>query len=373
MSNVPDTVAKPPVVAVATIATDNEQVQILGPGPLLDDEGHLVAPGFATSLLLDYDRSKIAASKLRIKEWDYYLVNDDRYAVAFTIGDMGYISLVSASLLDFEQGTFITESTMGILPLGRLNLPKTSSAGVTAFADKRAVMRFEVAGGMRHLEVEFADFKDGQPLVAELVLDCEPHDSMVIATPWAQDPIAFYYNQKIIAMRPIGSFDLGGLHHDFDDANTFGLLDWGRGVWTHDNTWFWSAAQGRQGGHRFGMNLGYGFGDTRAASENMVFVDGIAHKLGRIDFGIPFDEESARFIGDRYELMKPWHMTDDEGRLDLRFSPEIDRCDFMDYKLVMSDQHQVFGVFNGWVQLDDGSRFEVKNLRGFAEAVHNVY
>ena len=95
----------------------NGQVRIVKPGPLLNDDGMLAQPGFATSLLLKYDRSRIAASKLRVKEWDYYLVNDDDYALAFTVGDMGYLALVSASLLDFRKGTFITESTLGILPL----------------------------------------------------------------------------------------------------------------------------------------------------------------------------------------------------------------------------------------------------------------
>ncbi|MBQ9067524.1 MAG: DUF2804 family protein, partial [Eggerthellaceae bacterium] len=32
-----------------------------------------------------------------------------------------------------------------------------------------------------------------------------------------------------------------------------------------------------------------------------------------------------------------------------------------------------FGVFNGWVKLDSGERFNVNDLRGFAEVVHNVY
>ena len=372
-SSAPSTTTASAVTAVATVETDNGQAQIMGPGPLLDDEGRLVAPGFATSLLLEYDRKRIGAAKFRIKEWDYYLVNDDKYALALTIGDLGYIALVSASVLDFEKGTFNTQSTLGILPLGKLHLPATSAKGVTEFADKRAVMSFEVADGMRLLRVEFSDFEDGQPLIAEVVLDQEPRDSMVIATPWAQDPKAFYYNQKIVGMRAVGTFTLGDLHHDFNEENSFGLLDWGRGVWTYDNTWFWSAAQGMQDGKRFGFNLGYGFGDTRAASENMLFVDGVAHKLGRLDFGIPFRDEAARHIVDRYELMQPWHLRDDEGRLDLTFTPQIDRFDFMDYKLITSDQHQVFGVFNGTVVLDDGQRIPIADLRGFAEVVHNIY
>ncbi len=360
---------------------DNAQVRITKTGPLLDDSGRLTALGYATSQLLTYNRKKVKASPLRIKEWDYYLVNDEDFALALTIGDMGYAALVSASLIDFADGTFTTQSTMDILPLGRLGLPASSSMGATTYRDKRASMSFEASNGMRHLKVTFEDFKDGHALDAEIVLDNEPCDSMVIATPWAEDPTAFFYNQKIIGMRAIGTFSLGDVRHDFLEKASLGLLDWGRGVWTHDNTWYWSAAQGRQDGHLIGFNLGYGFGDTSAASENMLFVDGVAHKLGRVDFGIPLAADSStstrrigeRPIGERFDLMSPWHFTDDEGRLDLNFEPQIDRCDFMDFKVVKSDQHQVFGRFTGTVVLDDGSTLSIEGLRGFAEAVHNKY
>ena len=349
------------------------QIRITEEGPLLTPEGTLAQRGWATQLLLQYDRSRIKASKLRIKEWDYYLVQDSEYALAFTIGDMGYITLVSASLLDFSAQTFITESTMGVLPLGKLNLPASSAQGVTQFADKRADMRFTVADGMRHLCVTFNDFKDGAPLVADIVLDEEPRDTMVITTPWAENPHAFYYNQKIIAMRAIGTFELGDLTHSFDESEALGLLDWGRGVWTYDNKWYWMAAQGYENGHRIGFNLGYGFGDTTAASENMFFLDGVCHKLDRVSFGIPVRDAAAKTGGEYYDLMAPWHFVDNEKRLDLVFTPTIDRADFIDFKVVISDQHQVFGLFNGWVVLDDGTRFEIHDLLGAAEAIHNKY
>ena len=66
-------------------------------------------------------------------------------------------------------------------------------------------------------------------------------------------------------------------------------------------------------------------------------------------------------------------MTDGEGRLDLMFTPAIDRIDYMDFKLIRSDQHQVFGTFDGTVVLDDGTRFPIEGLRGSAEVIHNVY
>ena len=45
----------------------------------------------------EYDRSRIKAGKTRIKEWDYYLIHNDRFGVALTVADNSYMGLVSIS------------------------------------------------------------------------------------------------------------------------------------------------------------------------------------------------------------------------------------------------------------------------------------
>ena len=362
-----------------------EQHRIVAEGMLHDGLGRLAEPGYATSLLLHYHRARIKARAWRIKEWDYYLINDDEYAVALTIGDLGYMGLISASVIDFDAQDFKTSTVMTPFPLGRFNMPSTSSNGVSEFSNNRVNFRFEVRDGIRKLRAVFKRFEGDQTLEIDALLDEEPRDSMVIATPWKENPQAFYYNQKIVGMRVQGSFKKGQVVHGFRSENSFALLDWGRGVWTYDNTWFWGVAQGWQDGHggdepgthRFALNLGYGFGDTSKASENMVFVDGIAHKIGRVDFGIPEKATSGQKhkkakMSDRFNLMAPWHITDDEGRLELVFTPSIDRKDMTNLGVVVSDQHQVFGVFDGVVLLEEGP-FRVSGLKGSAEVVHNKY
>ena len=143
-------------------------------------------------------------------------------------------------------------------------------------------------------------------------------------------------------------------------------LDWGRGVWTYDNTWFWSVAMGEAGGTRFGFNLGYGFGDTSAASENMLFVNGMAHKLSRVTFGIPQKDG-------RDDFLKPWRFTSDDGRFEAEFVPQIDRSAKTSLGILMSDQHQVFGVFSGKCRLEGGEELQFSNLSGFAEKVRNKW
>ncbi len=79
------------------------QHRMTAPGPLHDEHGRLAETGYATSLLKTYDKSKVAANRLRIKEWDYYCVCTDRFALALTIADNGYMTLESISLLFLDD------------------------------------------------------------------------------------------------------------------------------------------------------------------------------------------------------------------------------------------------------------------------------
>ncbi len=186
-------------------------------------------------------------------------------------------------------------------------------------------------------------------------------ETMVIATPWDKKH-AFYYNQKINGMRASGTMEYDGVTYTFDPKTDFGTLDWGRGVWTYDNTWYWGSGNTDIDGHHFGWNIGYGFGNTKAASENVLFYDGKVHKLEDVTFHIP--EEG---------YMAPWKFTSSDGRFEMDFEPVMDRAANMDFKIIASDQHQVFGRMSGTAILDDGTPIHIKDVLCFAEKVHNKY
>ncbi|MBQ9468920.1 MAG: DUF2804 domain-containing protein [Clostridia bacterium] len=336
--------------------------EITAPGLLLTEKGALRAPGWSRSQVQEYRRSMIGAPKFRIKEWDYYLVVNDGFAAAFTISDDGYIGLQSVSLLIFgEHPREHTETVLNAFPMGRLRLPENSSSGVTAYSDRRLQMSFEPKDGKRYLKCRFENFSQGKTLDAEIVLHQPPADTMVIATPWPKKH-AFYYNQKINCMRAEGRIVFDNKTYEFDPATDFGTLDWGRGVWTYDNTWYWGSGNTVVDGHTFGWNIGYGFGDTSAASENVLFFDGKAHKLDDVTFGIP---ESG--------YMDDWRFSSSDGRFEMTFKPVLDRAARMDFLVVASDQHQVFGRMSGRAILDDGAEVRISDVLCFAEKVRNKY
>lgn len=162
-------------------------------------------------------------------------------------------------------------------------------------------------------------------------------------------------------------YEYQGKTYLFQPENSFGTLDWGRGVWTYDNVWYWGAGQGMVDGKVFGFNIGYGFGDTSAATENMLFYDGVAHKLGEVKFHIPIGENGIEDYG------KPWIFTSSDQRFEMYFSPILDRSAYTSLGIILSDQHQVFGYFDGKAVLEDGTEINLKHFLGFAEKVRNKW
>ena len=57
----------------------------------------------------------------------------------------------------------------------------------------------------------------------------------------------------------------------------------------------------------------------------------------------------------------------------MEFEPVLDRAACLDYKVIVSDQHQVFGKMSGTAILDDGTKVKIRDVMCFAEKVHNRY
>ncbi|MCH5317569.1 MAG: DUF2804 domain-containing protein [Eubacterium sp.] len=336
---------------------------------LLDSNGNIAEPGFAKKLFWQYDRADIKAPKIRIKEWDYYYIGNQDYGLCLTLSDSGYVSCLTVSFLEYgEKPLQMNDSEIGVMPLGKLNMPATSEKGDTHAKVGTCDMHFENDGTVRHLYGTYDNYcNTKKSLIFDVKLTDFPEESMVIATPFDKDK-HFYYNQKINCMRAEGFFEFDGKRYEFNRDNaSLGTLDWGRGVWTYDNTWYWGSGQMvLEDGNVFGFNIGYGFGNTSAASENMLFYNGKSHKLEDITFNIPMKDGE-------YLYTEPWTFTSSDGRFEMDFKPIIDRQSPLDLKVICMLPHQVFGHMSGKAVLDDGTEIVIKDKLVFAERVHNKW
>lgn len=338
------------------------QNQIIEKSKLLNKFGNLKQKGWAKDLILDYRRKDIKLPSFMIKEWDYYAVLNDDFGIALTIADNGYLGLLSITVFDFTIPKEWTKSVMIPFSLGKFNMPSTSKEGNIQVSEKGMTILFEREEGKRTLTFKDNNFFEQKYIKGKIFLDVnEEHDSLVIATPFHKKK-RFYYNQKTNCQRATGGFEFGHKYFDFSKEDSFAVLDWGRGVWTYKNTWYWGSASGLIDGNLFGFNIGYGFGDTSLASENMIFYNGKANKLNELVFQIPEDS-----------YLKPWTISSSDERFEMIFEPVIDRNARTKVLFLESDQNQIFGHFSGKAVLDDGKIIKLEKFFGFAEKVTNAW
>jgi len=340
------------------VQPNTNQHEITSPSPLLDGHGSLNQVGWARHPLLDCNLENARstrvrfAQRFRLKRWDYYGVTSPAGYFSVTLADLGYAGLAFVYYVDFADGSFHEETIT--IPFGRgIMLPRNSDTGDSTFSNKHVQVAMRTEESARHVKVRWRDF-GGVPLVADLRYSVpRDHESTVVVVPIDGD--RFYYNRKINAMPVEGSIQIGDAVSVVNPDTSFGNLDWGRGVWEYNSFWVWASASGLAGdGRRIGLNMGHGFGDTTAATENTLLLEGRIHKLGSIEI----DYDSTDF-------MRPWRFSSD--RVDLGFVPFLERVAKTNLIAVRSEVHQVFGTYMGSITADTGEVIVVDGLIGWAE------
>lgn len=343
----------------------NKQNQITTPTNLLDDNGQLLNPGYCKNNIFIYNKEKINASKWRLKEWDFYQVSNGRYMVQLNFCNISLASAVTAEITDLMTGEKTSDIVIEPFTPNKDNLDSNG--------DKPSYLEFNRSGrkavfdvGLYSRHLHFEGKGKGKPFIidftAEKMLE---HESITIATPFKQKG-RFFYTQKLNCMPTSGYVLADGKRFDFSKDDTFTVLDWGRGVWPHSNMWYWGNGSTYIDGKIFGFELTWGFGDESNATETALFYDGKCHKIGAVD--LVDDPE----VGGKW--MEPWHFKSEDGRLDLIMTPFYDNySNMMPLNLVGMLTHQVHGLWNGTVILDDGKVLEIKDMYAFCEKVYNKW
>jgi hypothetical protein len=338
------------------------QTELKDTTPLLDEDGKLLQIGWARYPLLESNLENVAFyPKLlrplqftRVKEWDYYAIFTPQRFFSATIANLGYAGNIFVYILDFESGELYEEGL--VIPLGRGVSLSRQTAGVCEYQGQGVHLKFETTPSAHLIFVDWPGFHDGRGIHAEISLGlAQGHQSMNIVIPIPGK--RFYYNHKINCLPANGLLQYGEIQETLTPDTSLGQLDWGRGVWEYNSFWNWASASGfLPDGRTVGLNFGCGFGDTSAATENALILDGHVHKLDQVTFDY-----------DPHDFMKTWKFHDNEGRLNLDFIPFKDRFAATKLLVIDSKVHQLFGRYSGKVVTDDGEEIRLDRLIGFAE------
>lgn len=296
----------------------------------------------------------------RTKKWDHWGILSERFSLAVTYADIGYLGITSIHWIDLEEGR--SGGWDSVSPLGRAqSLPDRPGSAPLIFTGlrSRVVINDDLTGTT--IDATWTD-RGGRPgrIQAHVAIP-DGHESLNVVIPWSDT--RFQYTSKHQARPVTGTFQVGDdIAVTFGDGDGavegWGVLDVGRGRWPWQTRWNWGGGAGRAStGAVVGIQIGAKWTEGSGYTENGIIVDGRLVKIG--------EELTWDYAWDR--PLDPWHVHDASGSLDLTLHPVYDRHSKANALVLATEVHQVFGTWTGHVTDEAGHTHEVAGISGFAE------
>ena len=303
-------------------------------------------------------RANLRGSWGRNKRWDYWAILAGDLVVSAVYADIDYLGLSNVWWADLKSGRSGGGGIM--VPLARgLDLPECPGTAPLRVSRGGFELEFlDDPNGTTRLSARWKE-ADGRAAALDAAVELPAgHESLNVVIPWSER--RFQYTSKHQARPASGELVVGEQHFAFGGAGqeSWGVLDVGRGRWPYRTRWNWGGGAGRaDGGAVVGLQIGGRWTQGTGFTENGVIVDGRLTKIGN----------ELRWDYDWNEPLRPWRVTDPDGRLDLELTPRHDRHDRTEAGVLGTEVHQVFGSWRGSFEPDEGPRVDLAGLQGFAE------
>ncbi|MBQ8184095.1 MAG: DUF2804 domain-containing protein [Clostridia bacterium] len=348
-------------------AEKSKQTEYTENTPLLAPDGTLLAKGWARKNVFEYNRDHVKKGIMSRKEWDFYTIhvgNEMQVLISFaniTVG--GY---VGAKLVNLQTGEVICDSMQYFLGSNK-HIPPAKGDIPNRFKDKIGKTEFDFDTKETERTLFYKGSYKGKPVEVNVRMEIpEGLENITTVFPFKEDKTKYFLTTKQMCMPCEGKYVFGDYVYEFSKESAFCTMDWGRVNTVHKMVWYWGSGNkyitdenGER--HLLGFEITWAIGDESNATETCIFYDGKVHKFGAVDVeSFP----KGRFL-------EPWKFISEDGRFNMTMTPTLDNHTDVDFKVGRMNCHQVFGVWNGNVILDDGKKIDINDLFSFCEYVEN--
>ncbi|MFI0796277.1 DUF2804 domain-containing protein [Micromonospora rubida] len=283
----------------------------------------------------------------RNKRWEYWGVVTPTHIIGLVASSLDYAGVHGLYVLD--RATKVEIDRGAVVPFARGTVfPPVSGAGAV-----------RARGGGLSIDIDQTASETtiratAPGLEVDLVVPLPAgHESLGVVVPWSTR--RFQYTVKDVGRPVRGTLRVNGVDHPVAEADSFAVLDHGRGRWPYSIRWNWAAGSGPGRA----IQLGGKWTDGTGSTENGLFVDGRLHKIG----------DELRWEYDRADWLRPWRISGE--RVSVEFHPFHEKIARTNFGVLANETHQCFGHFTGWAATDNGERVDLDGLVGWAEEAQN--
>ena len=344
----------------------SKQIEYTEETPLLSPDGKLLAKGWARRNYFTYNRDYVKTGIMSRKEWDFYTITDGKMQILVSFANINVGGYVSAKITDLSTGEVIVDAIQYFIGANK-HVPPAKGGVPNRYKDKIGKAEFDFDTRETERILKYKKMHKGKLCDVNIRMDILP-DSENITTvlPFDEDDTKYFMTTKQMCMPCEGTFRYGDFVYTISKDTAFCAMDWGRVNTVHKMVWYWGSGslyhydeKGEK--HLLGFEITWAIGNESHATETAIFYDGKAHKFGAIDV--------EKFPKDRF--MEEWKFVSEDGRFNMTMKPTLDNHSDVDFKVGRMNCHQIYGIWNGDVTLDDGTKIEIKDLFAFCEYVEN--
>jgi len=334
---------------------------------LLSNKGELVSQTFEKKVTMPFNKQTIT-NKLKIKEWDNYVIQDNNFFVSITVYNLTYLAEVRAIIVDLRNGFVYQNSSREFNPQGKVVVASDFRKGVTDCKTSNAWFRFEIRDGERYLKGAFKNFYKNKTFTGDLEFDfkihSEPKESVVSSYKF-KNRKRFIYSQKINDLDADGTITINGKLYTFDKDLTFASCLLARGAMPYKTVWDISAINSKdKDGNLIAFNLGRILGLNDKVEENVILYNGLVEKISNIRVYNNKKGKKANANGS-------WTFYSEDGKLELCFEPLIKINQGVNLFFINNKTTTILGSYSGKIILDNGQEVELDRTLGFSESVRN--
>ena len=344
----------------------SKQTEYTKETPLLSPDGKLLAKGWARHNYFTYNRDYVKTGLTSRKEWDFYTMDDGKMQILVSFANINLGGYVGAKLTNLETGEVIVDSIQYFLGANK-HVPPAKGDVPNRYTDKIGKTEFDFDTKETERNLYYKGVYKGKEVEVNVNMDILP-DSETITTvlPFDEDETKYFMTTKQMCMPCAVTFRCGDYVYTMKKDRAFCAMDWGRVNTVHKMVWYWGCgstyhydADGTK--HSLGFEITWAIGNESNATETAIFYDGKAHKFGAVDV--------EKFPKGRF--MEEWKFISEDGRFNMTMKPTLDNHSDVNLLIGRMNCHQIYGIWNGDVTLDDGTKIEIKDLCAFCEYVEN--
>jgi hypothetical protein len=295
----------------------------------------------------------------RIKEWESFIIQDDRFYLEAILGNMKLYRLAQVFLYDKDTQERFTFRK--VIPGSGWRLPRCLA---NASVDSRSYGFFfrihswlDADTVKLDLNIEATRRRPAFTAHAEYDLDNRKSIPMGVNLSFAERRCMYAFK----VFTPVrGDMVFGGRHISLNPEKCSGFFQDYKGFFPYRMRMLWCNGMGFDGnGRRFGFNIAENqTRETHKNNENALWLNGGLSPLPPVRITMSGGIESD------------WIIQDVEGMVDLVFTPR-EQIRFRKNVLIANMEYETpLGYYNGMLVSSGGERIQVRNLWGIGEKLY---